>query len=205
LTLGANSKNREDFVMKSKGLWRAIQMVTVVLLAVAPRMLAQDPPPVVHLSGLINDYTPVSGVSGPWEIRGEWSLELKGDSGKATFSANVNMTHSDYWVVLNPGAADDDSAMTGRHPHTHLITVSKATITALAGGGFELSGQVFVTADGDAAPFMSKCSDTTQCKLTIDVVGGNVLPLSNITLTFSGPPTTHFGTQAIHGFIRMGN
>jgi hypothetical protein len=50
---------------------------------------------------------------------------------------------------------------------------------------------------------MSKCSDLTPCKLTIDLVGGKVLPLSNITLTFSGAPTTHFGMQAIHGFIRM--
>ena len=191
--------------MKSKSLWRATQMITVILLAAAPRVLAQDPAPAVHLSGLISDYTPVSGVAGPWEMRGEWSLNLKGDSGKATFSASMNMTHSDYWVMLNPAAADDNSAMTGRHPHTHLITVSNATITRLPGGGFELSGPVFVTADGSAAPFMSKCTDPTPCKLTIDVVGGTVLPLSNITLTFSGAPTSHFGTQAIHGFIRMSN
>lgn len=191
--------------MKSKSLCCAVNMIAILLLGASRPMLAQDPPPAVHLSGLISDYTPVSRVSGPWEMRGEWSLNLKGDSGTATFSANMNMTHSDYWVVLNPGSADDNSAPTGRHPHTHLITVSNATITALAGGGFELSGPVFVTADGSAAPFMSKCSDATPCKLTIDVVGGNVLPLSNITLTFSGPPTSHFGMQAIHGFIRMGN
>lgn len=191
--------------MKCKSLWRATQMITVILLAAVPGAMAQDPAPAVHLSGLISDYTPVSGVGGPWEMRGEWSLNLKGDSGKATFSASMNMTHSDYWVMLNPAAADDNSAMTGRHPHTHLITVSNATITALPGGGFELSGAVFVTADGSAAPFMAKCSELTPCNLTIDVVGGNVLPLSNITMTFSGPPTSHFGTQAIHGFIRMSN
>ncbi len=191
--------------MTSKSFRRAVQMITVVLLTAASRMLAQDPPPTVHLSGLINDYTSVSGVNGPWEMRGEWSLDLKGNSGTADFRANLNMTHSDYWVVLNPGAADDNSATTGRHPHTHLITVSNATITTLAGGGFELSGPVYVTNDGNAAPFMSKCSDLTPCKLTIDVVGGKVLPLSNITLAFSGPPTVHFGMQAIHGFIRMAN
>lgn len=190
--------------MTNKSLVYAAYIIAVVLLVASPQMLSQDLPPSVHLSGLINDYTPVSGVSGPWEMRGEWSLNLRGDSGKATFSASLNMTHSDYWVVLNPGAADDNSALTGRHPHTHVITVSDATITTLAGGGFEVSGPVFVTADGSAAPFMSKCSDTTPCKLTIDVIGGAVLPLSNITLTFTGPPTTHFGMQAIHGFIRMG-
>lgn len=188
--------------MKNKGLRGAVEMIAVVVLAATPWVLAQDLPR-VHLSGLINDYTPMSGVGGPWEIRGEWSLELKGDTGTATFSANINMTHSDYWVVLNPGAADDNSAKTGRHPHTHLITVPNAKITALANGGFALSGPVYVTADGEAAPFMSKCSDLTPCNLTIDLVGGKVLPLSNITLTFSGAPTTHFGMQAIHGFIRM--
>lgn len=191
--------------MKNKISVCAVQVISVLLLVATPQILAQDPPPSVHLSGLINDYTPVSGVSGPWEMRGEWSLKLRGDSGTATFSANLNMTHSDYWVVLNPGAADDNSATTGRHPHTHLITVSHGTITTLAGGGFEVKGPVFVTADGSAAPFMSKCSDATPCRLRIDVIGGAVLPLSNITLTFSGPPTTHFGMQAIHGFIRMGN
>lgn len=190
--------------MTNKSLVYAAYIIAVVLLVASPQMLSQDLPPSVHLSGLINDYTPVSGVSGPWEMRGEWSLNLRGDSGKATFSASLNMTHSDYWVVLNPEAADDNSALTGRHPHTHVITVSDATITTLAGGGFEVSGPVFVTADGSAAPFMSKCSDATPCKLTIDVIGGAVLPLSNITLTFTGPPTTHFGMQAIHGLIRMG-
>ena len=189
--------------MKSSSLRHAVAILTVLLLGVAPHLLAQDLPPNVHLSGLINDYTPVTGVSGPWEIRGEWSLNLRGDSGTATFSANLNMTHSDYWVVLNPGAADDNSATTGRHPHTHRVTVSNATITPLAGGGFELSGPVYVTNDGNAAPFMSKCSATMPCTLTVDIVGGAVLPLSNVTMTFGGPPTVHFGIQAIHGFIRM--
>lgn len=189
--------------MKNCSVRYTVAMLTVVLLGAVPHLLAQDLAPNVHLSGLINDYTPVTGVSGPWEIRGEWSLNLRGDSGNATFTANLNMTHSDYWVTLNPGAADDNSAMTGRHPHTHRVTVSNATITSLAGAGFELSGPVYVTNDGNAAPFMAKCSPTTPCMLTIDIVGGTVLPLSNITMTFSGPPTGHFGMQAIHGFIRM--
>jgi hypothetical protein len=191
--------------MKSRTSWWAVPAMTVLVLTMSISGFAQDPPPSVHLSGLISDYTPVTGVSGPWEMRGDWSLDLKGHSGLANFSANLNMTHSDYWVVLNPGAADDNSAATGRHPHTHRITVENASITALAGGRFEVSGPVYVTNDGNAAPFMSKCSPTTPCTLTIDVVGGQVLPLSNITLTFGGPPTAHFGKQAIHGFVRMTN
>ena len=185
--------------MKSRTLCWAVQ-ITIWLSAVAIGAFGQDSPPGVHLSGLINDYTPVTGVMGPWEMRGEWCLDWS--FGRASFSANLNMTHSDYWVVLNPGAADDNSPTTGRHPHTHRVKVDKATVTPLVGDGFEASGAVYVTNDGNAAPFMSKCSATNPCTLTVDVVGGQVLPLSNITLRFSGPPTAHFGTQAIHGFVR---
>src|SRR5450759_5814354 len=93
--------------MKSRTSWWPVPAMTVLVLAMSISGFAQDHPPSMHLRGLINDYTPVTGVSGPWEMRGEWSLDLKGDSGLANFSANLNMTHSDYWVVLNPGAADD--------------------------------------------------------------------------------------------------
>jgi hypothetical protein len=192
--------------MNSRTLWSLVRMVTVSVLAVVTGTLAQAPPPTVHLTGLINDYTPVSGVSGPWEMRGEWSLALTGDSGTATFSATLNMTHSDYWVVLNPGAADDDTSM-GRHPHTHHITVANATVTPITTGtgGFEVSGPVYVTSDGNPAPFMSKCSSSTPCTLTVDITGGTIVQLSNLTFTFSGPPTVHFGTQAIHGVVRKTN
>jgi len=158
--------------------------------------------PFAHFSGLVNDYTPVSGVSGPWEMRGEWSLDLNRESGTANFSATMNMTHSDYWVVLNPGSADDNSATTGRHPHTHHIWMNHATLTALPTGGYEITGPVYVTADGSAAPFMPKCTSLTPCTLTVEIVGGTVVPLSNLTMTFTGAPTGHFGTQAIHGVVR---
>ncbi|HSY91095.1 MAG TPA: hypothetical protein VK812_06960 [Candidatus Binatus sp.] len=197
--------------MKCRTLCSVVSMTAVLVLAVSSIALAQGPPPAVHLSGLINDYSPVSGVNGPWEMRGEWSLDLRGDSGTATFSATLNMTHSDYWVVLNPGAADDNSATTGRHPHAHHITLANATVTPITTGtgGFEVSGPVYVTNDGNPAPFMKNCtSPTTPCTLTVDITGGTIVQLSNITLTFGGPttgPTVHFGTQAIHGVVRKTN
>jgi Bacterial regulatory proteins, luxR family len=52
-------------------------------------LLAQAPPP-EHLSGIISDYTPLisnANPTGPWEMRGSWSLHLKGISGGADFSA----------------------------------------------------------------------------------------------------------------------
>src|SRR5437868_9004863 len=112
--------------MESRRFWWGACIVAVLGFAMSTGAWAQDPLPSVHFSGLISDYTPVSGVSGPWEMRGEWSLSLDGNSGTANFSATLNMTHSDYWVVLNPASADDNTA-TGRHPHTHHITMTHAT------------------------------------------------------------------------------
>ena len=189
--------------MSKLPFWK-VSIIAVLAIAASTGAWAHDPPPPRHFSGLINDYTPETGVSGPWEMRGEWSLDLEGNSGKANFSAVLNMTHSDYWVVLNPAKVDDDSA-TGRHPHTHHITIEDAMVTPLAGGGFELSGPVYVTNDGGAAPFMKLCSPTNPCTLTVAITGGTIVPFSNITLTFAGPPTTHLGQQAIHGFVRETN
>lgn len=187
--------------MTNRNLWSTACMVAVLGFAMATGAWAQGPLPSVHFDGLISDYTPVSGVSGPWEMRGEWSLRLDGKSGAAHFSATLNMTHSDYWVVMNPGSADDNTS-TGRHPHTHHITMTHATAAPLTTGGFEVTGSVYVTNDGNPAPFMSKCSPVTPCTLSVDVTGGTIVQLSNIAMTFGGPPTAHFGTQAIHGVVR---
>ena len=61
----------------------------------------RDPTP-THFSGLINDYTPMTingKLVGPWVMNGTWSLDLKGRSGLADFSAAMNMELSDYAVV----------------------------------------------------------------------------------------------------------
>ncbi len=189
--------------MRSKACWWAVNVITVLVLGIASGALAQNPPPPEHLSGLISDYTPETGVSGPWEIRGAWSLDLKGHSGTANFSAILNMTHSDYWIVLNPSAVDDNSATTGRHPHTHHITLDDAVVTRISDNEFTVTGPVNVTGDGSPAPFMKNCTSSTPCTLTLDIVGGTTVEFSNITLTFGGPPTGHFGKQAIHGVVRF--
>ena len=187
--------------MKNRKCWWAVCVVAILGCAIGASAWAQDSFPFVHFSGLINDYTPVSGVSGPWEMRGEWSLDLNREAGTANFSANLNMTHSDYWVVLNPASADDNTSTTGRHPHTHHITLTHVTVTPLATGGFEVTGPVYVTNDGNPASFMAKCTALTPCTLTVDITGGTILQLSNVTITFAGPPTAHFGAQAIHGVV----
>ena len=52
--------------------------------------------PPVHYDGLINDYTPSAAVvkSGPYEMRGRWSLDVDLRRGKAKFSAAMNMETS---------------------------------------------------------------------------------------------------------------
>jgi hypothetical protein len=186
--------------MKSKTLRWTGCIIGILVLGVGATALAQYPPPPEHFGGLINDYTPETG-GGPWEMRGTWHLDLKEHSHTADFSAVMNMTHSDYWVVLNPSAVNDNTA-TGRHPHTHHITMENASVVPLPTGGFEVSGPVSVTADGAAAPFMPSCLPATPCTLTVDITGGSVVEFSNITMKFSGAPTGHFGSQAIHGVVR---
>ncbi len=48
----------------------------------------------VHFTGLISDYSPSTVSGGPYEIRGQWSLDLVG-TGAALFAAYMNMETSD--------------------------------------------------------------------------------------------------------------
>jgi hypothetical protein len=182
--------------MKSRTLWWTARIVVILVLAVASGALtsAQDPKP-VRFRGVINDYSP-SNVkpTGPWEIRGLWSLTLKGESGKADFSAAVTMELSDF--SRNLSNVDTPSL---RGQHTHHITVEDGIVTFLPDGGFEVTGPVTITKDGSPAPLAAST-------LVIDITGGTIVEFSNITLTFQddapGGATIHFGPQAIHGVVR---
>ncbi|HET6628520.1 MAG TPA: hypothetical protein VFG91_01970 [Woeseiaceae bacterium] len=169
---------------------------------------ADDPRPLPdRLSGLINDYTPGSVNGGPYEMRGEWSLDLHHGSGTASFSAVLNMETSDWGI--SKGIVDPDEPST-RAAHTHHITVTNATVThdssvcpsfsPATGGGFVVTGTVHITGNGTPAPFESggKPPSTAQ----VCVTGGSKVELSNLTLTLSGLATGHFGTQPIHGVVR---
>lgn len=176
--------------MASRRIWAATAIGFLVLIA-SPATQAEPQPP-RHLRGLINDYSPVSiSPTGPWEIRGEWELDLKGASEKAVFTAELTMVRSDYWVWSTSANADDPAART---PHTHHIAV-RGTVTMLA-NGFRVSGPAQVTASGNPAPF----GPATQ--LQIDVTGGSSVPYSNIKLTFIGDAAGHFGMQPLEGVVR---
>jgi len=184
--------------MNRNSITRALGIIAIVALAVSVGALAQSPSP-VHLAGLINDYTPktINGSAvGPWEIRGEWSLTLQGDSDTANFSAILTMEKSDYWVYwysLLHNVTDIDTL--DRTPHTHHITLVGGMVNPIA-NGFSVSGPVTITGNGNAV--------LPNSNLEVDITGGDTVAHSNITLKFTGGAAGHFGSQAIHGVVSFG-
>ena len=210
--------------MNSKTLRWTVSVVAVVILAVGICARAQAPTP-THFSGLINDYSPetiIGKVVGPWEMHGKWSLDLKGRSGLADFSAEMTMELSDHAMEVaianavvttrrpSPPSFDDPET---RIPHTHHITMKDAKVSypplasALAyaapeyhNPGFMVTGPAYITGNGGPAPFSK--GDTVLSILQVCVNGGTDVPFSNVSLVFGAPASGHFGTQAIHGVVR---
>jgi hypothetical protein len=197
--------------MTSKTLTSAVRVLSLFLLVAATCALAQERTP-VHFAGLINDYSPLStSIKGsPWEMHGQWSMDLHPESGTADFSADMTMSG---FGRTTAGAVDPTQPLV--NPHTHHIRLTNvrviwdmtgcptylppATIT-----GFQLNGTVsLLTGNGSIAPFET---DPPSSTLQVCVTGGNEVPYSipdsNITLVFGGPATTHFGPQALHGVVR---
>ncbi|MGB2621753.1 MAG: hypothetical protein WA857_09630 [Candidatus Acidiferrum sp.] len=201
--------------MKSRISKFAGRIVAVLVLAVPFAALAQAPTP-DHFRGLLNDYTPSTGVSGPWEMHGTWKLKVHKETGTADFSAVLTMEHPDSWIAANPGtsaAPNIDNPMS-RSPHTHGITMTDALVTfdtsvcpvdsPTTTGRFVVTGQPSITANGSAAPFEAKGPSTLQ----VCVTGGALTEYSNVTLQFintsagvASTAVTHFGPQAIHGVV----
>ena len=178
--------------------------------------LAQAPTP-VHFSGLFNDYVPLSAsISGsPYEMHGQWSLDVHPEWGTADFAAD--MTMSGFGRTPAPANAVDPTQPLV-NPHTHHIKLTNIKITWDLIGcptylppvptmGFQFTGTVsLLTGNGQIAPFETNPPSST---LQVCVSGGNdgvqfSQPNSNITLVFGGPAAAkHFGPQAIHGVVRI--
>jgi len=163
----------------------------------------------VHFGGVLNDYSPSTVKGGPWEMHGTWSLKLHGRSSVADFSAA--MTMSGYGKTAE-GAVDPTQG--GQSAHTHNIELTNAKIIWNMTGcptyspatqqGFQIEGTVsLMTGNGSNAAFETTPPSSV---LHVCVTGGDLVPYSvpysNITILFTGPATTHFGTQAIHGDVR---
>lgn len=165
--------------------------------------VADDHPLPQQLRGWLNDYSPGSVKGGPYEMRAEWSLDLHGASGKASFSAAMNMETSDWGI--SKGIVDPDDPVT-RGAHTHHITVTNGivsrdtsvcpTFSPATSGGFVVTGAARITGNGSPAPFDASGNTAQIC-----ISGGSKVQLSNITFTLTGAATGHFGAQAIRGVV----
>src|SRR5271167_3960314 len=87
------NRNNRGSDMKTRIPSSALPALIVLVLVSANFAVGQQRKP-VHLSGLINDYSPLSAsVKGsPWEMHGQWSMDLHLESGTADFSADMTMS-----------------------------------------------------------------------------------------------------------------
>jgi hypothetical protein len=200
-----------DPSMKNKIVTSTARVLSLLLLVGGSCAFAQEFRS-THFTGLINDYSPSStSVKGsPWEMHGQWSMDLHPEWGTADFLADMTMSG---FGTTSSGAVDPTHPLV--NPHTHHIRLTNAKITWDMTGcptymppatttGFQLNGTVsLLTGNGSIAPFET---DPPSSTLQVCVTGGNEvqysLPNSNITLVFGGPATTHFGPQALHGVVR---
>ncbi|MGO8934605.1 MAG: hypothetical protein ACLPLZ_14205 [Terracidiphilus sp.] len=165
---------------------------------------------VVHFSGLINDYSPSTVSGGPWEMHGQWAMDLNERAGTADFSAD--MTMSGYGKTSTNAL---DPTQGGVSAHEHHIKLTNITVTwntdgcptysPATYGGFQVTGTVsLLTGNGSNAAFETQPPSSV---LQVCVTGGenaNSIPYSNITLQFQtgSPAIKHFGSQPIHGVVR---
>jgi hypothetical protein len=178
--------------MKSKHFWK-VARCGVLVLALGISALAQTPKH-MRFRGLFRDYTPANNpatVAGPWEVGGEWSLELKGESDNVEFSAALTMVHSDLGVT-----GGDLNTPKARNAHTHHVTLVDGTVEPLT-NGFRVTGTAIITGNGIFPPPFGGSSS-----VQIDITGGNGVTYSNIQMTFSGDAPAHFGAQPINGVVR---
>jgi hypothetical protein len=148
----------------------------------------------VHFTGTLDDHT--LAMFGSWEMHGVWSMDVNEHTGKADFTAAMDMERADLFFVPPPaGNGGDANSLTVRNPHTHHIFVKDGTVSAIT-GGFRVAGAATVTGNGGVAPF------GTNNSLQIDVTGGTIVTYSNLALTFGGDAIKHFGSAPVAGVVR---
>ncbi|HEV7217635.1 MAG: hypothetical protein ACHP8A_04570 [Terriglobales bacterium] len=175
----------------------AILVLTISVCALAQEWSHRDK----IFSGVINAYTPQTTsstgvITGPYEVRGPWSLTLERNSTKADFSAALNMEFSDGWVLTHNTAAPANFDPTTRGAHTHHITLVDGEVTQIA-NGFQVTGPAVFTLNGGSAPVT-----VSPSQVVIQITGGSEVEFSNITLTFQSPGSNHFGTDPLPGVVR---
>jgi hypothetical protein len=159
----------------------------------------------VHFRGVIHDYSPSTVSGGPYEMRGQWTLDVQ-RTGTADFTSDFTMETSDYGV--SDATKVDPTNPATRNPHTHHISMTGAMVSydtsvcpannpATTAPGIVVTSTAATSANGSPAPFESKGSSMLQVCIT----GGSSVSFSNLTIVYTGPATSHFGPQPIHGVV----
>jgi len=203
--------------MIRKRLFWMVSAFVVLVLATVTTAQAQAPVP-RHFSGILSDYTPLISTlspTGPWEMRGHWSLQVKGDSGKADFSAFMTMELSDSGVAAAGKNLTDPAS---RSAHTHHIFMTDATVSTDSADlancptfsptntpKLVVNGPAsFISGNGNSAPFEKFGPTTLQVCISGGTDGTSEVNYSNMTLVMAGPAADkHFGPQPIHGAVRF--
>jgi hypothetical protein len=185
---------------------RVLITTSLLLTATSVCLQAQEPQFLTpaHFRGVINDFTPITTGTSPWELHGPWSLTLNRESETAEFSADLTMELSDFGqTVTNVNAV-------ARSQHTHHISMTTETVVynptdcppAPAGtppytARIEVTGTANIQANGSQAPF-------GPSPLQVCIAGGSQVEFSNIALVFTpaSGASGHFGSQAIHGVVQ---
>lgn len=162
--------------MRHTIVWRLLSLA-VLTLALSGHGLAQGHRD-LRYSGVVNDYTANLDGVGAWHITGEWTMSVKGDSGKGTFSVGLTMARA---------------AVEPRSFHTHHVTLEDGAVTVLP-NGYRISGTAAMAGNGALAGF-------TGSPVTVDITGGNAVTFSNIAITFGGGAVNHFGSGTIKGVV----
>ena len=194
------------------GFIAAAGLLSSVALVVPARTGAEGPSQ-VQFTGLINDYSPSTVSGGPWEMHGQWTLNIDQWAGTADFSADMTMSG---YGKTSTGVPDPTQG--GAGAHTHHIKLTNATVTwntsgcptfsPATFGGFQLNHTVsLMTGNGSNAPFESSPPSSVLQVCVSGGEGNDSVPFSNITLTFQtgSPAIKHFGPQPIHGVVRNWN
>jgi hypothetical protein len=176
--------------MKTNPFGRMAFAIAVLVLQISASALAKN----TQFSGTINAYSPQTQTTGPYEVHDAWSFTLKGNSGKADFSAALNMELSDGWVLtLGNGNFDPN----GRGAHTHHITLVDGGVSpSSTSKGFRVTGTATVTVNGSPAPI-------SPTPIEIDISGGTDVEYSNLHMIFGTPGSEHFGTEPLPGVIQV--
>ena len=162
--------------MRQTIVWRLLALA-VVTLALSGHGLAQGHRD-LRYDGVVNDYTANFDGGGAWHIMGEWTMFVKGDSGKGTFAAGFTMARA---------------ATEPRSFHTHHVTLEDGVVTVLS-NGYRINGTAAVAGNGNLAGF-------TGSPVTVEITGGNAVSFSNLAITFAGGAVNHFGSGTIKGVV----